>query len=132
MGWVMGCPESTLPQGLGRWWRWDVGVLTELTPGVRLCEATGHSSGGWRTHLWSRRQQEMAWGFPYLKGGWGHLVLWRLSTQVPSRGRAENGVGALRLDLVQGQRGKEGKAPARRVLGFTWRVDWLGVHGWER
>ena len=102
MGWVMGCPESTLPQGLGRWWRWDVGVLTELTPGVRLCEATGHSSRGWRTQSVVLETAGAGSGFPYLKGGWGHLVLWLLSNQVPSRGKAENGVGALRLDLVQG------------------------------
>lgn len=79
---------------------------------VRLCEAAGHHSGGWRT-LSEVPQEgpELARESMGLLRGGGHLVSRLLGTPGTAgcQERAENGVEGCRLDLAQGWGGRAGR-----------------------
>jgi hypothetical protein len=125
----MKCTTSTLPQGSGHWWRWDTGVLAALTQCQAgwLCETVGHRSGV--RGVQSRGPLELAQASLGLQGGWDHLVLRLLRTQVS--------LGALKelrlecppaptpggLDLAWCQREKEGRALAGSLGEGPWLIQ---------
>jgi hypothetical protein len=105
---------------------------------VRLCEAAGHHSGGWRT-LSEVPQEgpELARESMGLLRGGGHLVSRLLGTPGTAgcQERAENGVEGCRLDLAQGWGGKREELwldpTGRRVFGLSWLGGGPGWEHWE-
>ena len=92
-----------------------IGKLQDTTPAVRKC------------NLRSWGQWELAWGFPEpARRPSGSQAL--SGTQAPSgsRRRAENGVGARRLDLAQAQAEKR-RAPAGSLRDSPWLVRGGGL-----
>jgi hypothetical protein len=117
---------------------WATEVLTVLTPrghwvGAGLWVAVAYQSRVEEYSLRFWEQLDLAWGGSLgLKRGWDHLVLRLLGTQAPldCRGRAENGVGVLGLDLAGADRvgGSSGWVPwGGECPWLVWQVAWLGL-----